>query len=64
MILNGSPRAPKSNSKRYAEIFSKYSELETDTFMVKKTTIRNCVQKWTDIPMSCLSFRFMPILCP
>lgn len=26
MILNGSPRAPRSNSKRYAEIFSEYAE--------------------------------------
>ena len=34
MILNGSPRAPKSNSKRYAEIFSKYSRSETDIFIL------------------------------
>lgn len=28
LILNGSPRAPKSNSKRYAEIFMRYSSNE------------------------------------
>ena len=30
LILNGSPRAPKSNSKRYAEIFMRYCTAETD----------------------------------
>lgn len=36
MILNGSPRAPKSNSKRYAEIFSKYSTAETAYYDITK----------------------------
>ena len=30
LILNGSPRAPKSNSKRYAEIFMRHCTAETD----------------------------------
>lgn len=30
MILNGSPRAPKSNSKRYAKIFADYMTMECD----------------------------------
>lgn len=30
LILNGSPRAPKSNSKRYAEIFARHCPAETD----------------------------------
>lgn len=30
LILNGSPRAPKSNSARYAEIFRKYAGTETE----------------------------------
>lgn len=30
LILNGSPRAPKSNSKRYAEIFMRHCMAETD----------------------------------
>lgn len=52
MILNGSPRAPKSNSKRYAEIFSKYSELETDTFIVTKNNHQELCAKmdgYTDV---------------
>lgn len=36
MILNGSPRAPKSNSKCYAEIFSKYCEDGADYFAISK----------------------------
>ena len=35
MILNGSPRAPKSNSKRYAEIFMKYVE-DSQYFTIQK----------------------------
>lgn len=37
MILNGSPRAPKSNSKQYAEMFSKACAAETEYFAVTKT---------------------------
>lgn len=29
LILNGSPKAPKSNSKRYAEIFIRHCPVET-----------------------------------
>ena len=36
IIINGSPRAPKSNSKLYAEIFQKYYSGETISFMVNK----------------------------
>lgn len=52
MILNGSPRAPKSNSKRYAEIFSKYSRSETDTFIVTKNNHQELCSKmegYTDV---------------
>ncbi|WP_251967146.1 hypothetical protein NEE14_005885 [Parabacteroides sp. AD58] len=38
LIINGSPRAPKSNSKRYAEIFSRYYPEET---IYKHITIKN-----------------------
>lgn len=34
MILNASPRAPRSHSKAYAGIFSKYSKQETEYFIV------------------------------
>ncbi len=36
MLLNGSPRAPKSNSKGYAELFSKACGLETEYFNITK----------------------------
>ena len=34
--MNGSPRAPKSNSKRYAEIFMHYCPMETDYHNITK----------------------------
>lgn len=37
MILNGSPRATKSNSKKYSEIFMKYSRLQCDYFNITKS---------------------------
>lgn len=37
MILNGSPRAPKSNSKRYAEIFLEYVQGPADYYNITKT---------------------------
>ena len=37
MIVNGSPRAPKSNSKKYAQIFSEVSASETQYFNISKT---------------------------
>ena len=37
MILNGSPRAPKSNSKRYAQLFAKVCPVESAYFSITKT---------------------------
>ena len=37
MIINGSPRAPKSNSKQYAAYFSKVCPVETEYFSITKT---------------------------
>lgn len=37
MILNGSPRAPRSNSKEYARMFSEACQWETEYFNVTKT---------------------------
>ena len=34
IILNGSPRAPKSNSKGYAQLFARYSALPTSYFEI------------------------------
>lgn len=36
MILNGSPRAPRSNSKRYAAYVAKYSPWPTEYFELRK----------------------------
>lgn len=36
MILNGSPRAPKSNSKKYAELFAKNCTVPTEYFAISK----------------------------
>ena len=37
LILNGSPRAPKSNSRRYAEIVSKYCSGKPAYFNISRT---------------------------
>lgn len=36
MIVNGSPRAPKSNSRRYAEIFVRHCPVECDYFVLSR----------------------------
>lgn len=49
MIVNASPRAPKSNSKQYAKLFSAYCRLDTEYCEVRKSNhfalcrmIENC----------------------
>lgn len=49
MIVNASPRAPKSNSKQYAELLSAYCRLDTEYCEVRKSNhlalcrmIENC----------------------
>lgn len=37
MMINGSPRAPKSNSKQYAELFANACPVETEYFAVSKS---------------------------
>lgn len=37
MVVNASPRAPKSNSKQYAKLFSQYCRLDTEYCEVKKS---------------------------
>lgn len=37
MIINASPRASKSNSKQYAQLFSEYCRLDTEYCEVKKS---------------------------
>ena len=36
LILNGSPRAPRSNSKRYAALFCAVCPAETETCSISK----------------------------
>ena len=45
LILNGSPRAPKSNSKRYAEIFSGKFSGQTEYFNISKKNHREICSK-------------------
>lgn len=40
LILNGSPRAPRSNSKRYGEIFARYCPAGTETIALLGTDPR------------------------
>ncbi len=41
MILNASPRAPKSNSRQYAQLFSRACPVETEYFQITKTNHRD-----------------------
>ena len=43
LILNGSPRAPRSNSRRYAQIFSSCYGENTEYFDITKRNHRSCV---------------------
>lgn len=52
MIINGSPRAPKSNSKKYAEIFAKYCNRETEYFSITKNNhaeLCSRMEEYTDV---------------
>lgn len=52
MIINASPRAPKSNSKQYAQLFSKYCGLDTEYCEVKKSnhlTLCKMIGNYSDI---------------
>ena len=48
IILNGSPRAPKSNSKRYAEIFVRHSRSATQYAHITKNNHRELASKMSD----------------
>lgn len=45
MMINASPRAPKSNSKQYARIFSESSRLPTEYFELTKTNHAELAKK-------------------
>lgn len=40
MVINASPRAPKSNSRQYAGLFAKYCQLDTEYYEVRKSNHR------------------------
>ena len=45
MIINGSPRAPRSNSKKYAELFAKYCHAPSEYFQITtKNHLQLCEQ--------------------
>ena len=52
MIINGSPRAPKSNSKKYSEIFMRYSQQPCDYFNISSSNHTELIPQmsnYTDI---------------
>ena len=52
MIINGSPRAPKSNSKKFAYIFAKNCKIPTEYFELNKKNNKNIcmiMDDFTDI---------------
>lgn len=56
IIINGSPRAPRSNSRRYADIFSKNCRCITEYFSVTKTNHRDLCAKVADFSDMLLVF--------
>ena len=52
MIINASPRASKSNSKQYAQLFSEYCRLDTEYCEAKKSnhlTLCQMIENYSDI---------------
>lgn len=52
MILNGSPRAPKSNSKQYAELFSATCPMKTEYFNITKSNhldLCHAMENYSDV---------------
>lgn len=56
LILNGSPRAPRSNSKRYAGLFAKYSPRETLYAEIRRTNHAALRDQMADCPDVVLAF--------
>ena len=52
MIMNASPRAPKSNSKQYARIFSENCHMQTEYFNLTKTNhmeLAHTMERFSDV---------------
>ena len=45
IIINVSPRAPRSNSKKYGEIFRSYYKWQADTFNITKNNHKEICSK-------------------
>ncbi len=48
LILNASPRAPRSNSKEYAKLFSKFYHGKTEYLDIKRTNHAALIEKLSD----------------
>ncbi|MGL4624961.1 MAG: NAD(P)H-dependent oxidoreductase [Culicoidibacterales bacterium] len=48
LIINGSPRAKKSNSKQYGELLASYAQLESETVVITKRNHAEICQKITE----------------
>lgn len=48
MMVNGSPRAPKSNSRHYAEIFARYCPAECDYFVLSRNNHEDLCRRMKD----------------
>lgn len=48
LILNGSPRAPRSNSKRYAAIFAESCSCPTESCLISASNHAELCSKWND----------------
>lgn len=48
LILNGSPRAPKSNSKHYAALFTKYSPVACETQIITRRNHAELCERMRD----------------
>lgn len=59
IIINGSPRAPRSNSKKYGEIFRSYYKGQADTFNITKNNHKEICSKIESIQIYYLFFHFM-----
>ena len=49
MLVNGSPRAPRSNSKRYANSFQEQVKVETKYFNISKTNHKEIITNISDV---------------
>lgn len=54
MILNGSPRAPQSNSKQYASIFRSYYKEDIIEYHITPRNHEEILSAWRAVRICCL----------